>query len=188
MRTHIALVAAGIAVSVVTLSGCAVKAPPYSPSIQNVSTLKSHGAAAVAVGAFTVKSGLATGQTLSLRANTMTSAIGGDFAAYLGEAIRSELELAGRLGKGADIEVSGVLLRNDVDPAIGTGTARIDAQFVVRRGGAVRFDKVKRGEMSWDSSFAAAVAIPKATQNYPVTVQNLLAALYADADFQAAIR
>jgi len=84
---------------------------------------------------------------------------------------------------------TGLLTRNDLDSSgIVKGTGLIEAQFVVRRDGQVKFDKIKSASAEWESSFAGAVAIPKAAQNYPVMVQSLLAALYSDADLQSALR
>ena len=45
---------------------------------------------------------------------------------------------------------------------------------------------VQASGVHWDLS--PLFASPKAAQQYPVLVQNMLAALYADADFVAAIR
>jgi len=181
--------AAGAAVALSALTGCATKSPPYSPSIANVSTLKANGTAPVAVGAFSVKSDLPGAASLGMRGSTMSSSIGTDYAAYLGEAIRLELELAGRLDPKSRLDISGTLVRNDLDASgMSVGTAAVEGRFIVRRDGEVRFDKVKRGTAEWESSFAGAVALPRAAQNYPVVVQNLLTALYADADFQAALR
>lgn len=189
MKFSIRAVAACAAVAVAGLSGCAMKTPPYSPSIQNVSALKEAGTAPVAVGTFTVKAGIEGGTTISMRANSMSSPIGADYAAYLAEALRVDLDLAKRLDPRSTVEITGVLLRNDLDASgISKGVAQMEAQFIVRRDGQVRFDKVKKGATEWESSFAAAIAIPKAVQSYPYAVQSLLNALVSDADFQAAIR
>jgi hypothetical protein len=85
--------------------------------------------------------------------------------------------------------VSGALQKNDINAAgFGTATGDIAARFVVKRGGEVRYDQVKSIHDEWDSSFAGAVAIPRAQQRYPVMVQKLLAALYADPDFVQALK
>jgi len=47
---------------------------------------------------------------------------------------------------------------------------------------------VKTVRSEWDSSFAAAIAVPKATQQYPLVVQKLLGSLYSDPAFISAIR
>lgn len=119
----------------------------------------------------------------------MNSPIGSDYAAYLADALRQELTLAGKLDAKSTIEVSGQLLRNDI--AAGgfmTNSAEIEARFIVKNSSVPRFDKVKRAEMSWESSFIGAVAIPKAQQQYPLIVQKLLASLWSDADFQASLK
>jgi hypothetical protein len=51
-----------------------------------------------------------------------------------------------------------------------------------------KYYKVKSIHDEWDSSFVGAIAIPRATERYPVMVQKLLAALYADAAFTQALK
>jgi hypothetical protein len=170
------------------MMGCATKAPPYQPSIDNVTVLKKSATTGASVGAFAVQAGAKGGASLSLRAAEMTPPAG-TYADYLAGALKAELELAQRLNPKATIDISGLLVKNNIDAGgISTNSGEIEAQFIVRRDGAVRFDKVKRASSQWESSFAGAVAIPKAQQQYPLLVQSLLAALYADADFQAATR
>lgn len=172
--------------SVLLASGCAMQAPRYQPSIDNVEALKAT-PRSLAVGTFTVQAG--TSPSIGLRGSSMNSPIGSDYAAYLADALRQELTLAGKLDAKSTIEVSGQLLKNDI--AAGgfmTNSAEIEARFIVKNSGVPRFDKVKRAEMSWESSFIGAVAIPKAQQQYPLIVQKLLASLWSDADFQASLK
>ena len=180
------LVAAVAAALLIT--GCATKAPPYQPSLDNVETIKKV-LPPVVLGAFTVQAG-ATGATgIGLRGSTMNSSVGADYAAYLAEALRQELVLAGKLDAKSKLEISGVLVKNDIAAGgISTNSGEIEARFIVKNGGQQRFDKVKRIELSWDSSFIGGIAIPKAMQQYPVLVQKLLGELLADADFQAAVK
>ena len=180
---------AGIAVSAF-LVGCAGPAPNYAPSIDNVETLKKiQGATAVKTGVISVAPGLQGGAALQLRANTMTSPVGKNYGDYIAEALRQELELAKLYNPQSGIEISGTLLKNNIDAGgISTNAGQIEARFVVTANGQVRFDKVKRIEKKWDSSFVGAVAIPLAANNYPVMVQSLVAALVTDPDFVKAIR
>jgi hypothetical protein len=70
----------------------------------------------------------------------------------------------------------------------GTASGYIEARFVVKKDGQVTFDKTKRGSASWESSFVGAIAIPAAQSSYPLIVQDLLAKLYGDTDFQTALK
>jgi hypothetical protein len=167
-------------------SGCALKAPTYQPSLDNIGLLKSAGAP-TAVGSFTVQAGVPA--SIGLRGNPMSSPVGGDYAAYLAEAIRQELALAGKLDPKSKIEISGVVTRNDIAAGgVSTSSGEIEARIVVRNDGAVKFDKLKRAELTWESSFVGAIAIPRAQQQYPLIVQRLLGDIWADADFQKAIK
>jgi hypothetical protein len=179
----------GIAVSAF-LVGCAGPAPNYAPSIDNVETLKKiQGAPAVKTGTIAVTAGMPGAASLQLRANTMTSPVGKNYGDYIAAALRQELELAKLYNPQSGVEISGTLLKNNIDAGgFSTNAGQIEARFVVTANGQVRFDKVKRIEKKWESSFAGAVAIPLAANNYPLMVQSLVAALVADPDFVKAIR
>lgn len=64
----------------------------------------------------------------------------------------------------------------------------MEARFVVSKAGTVRYDQVKTIRYEWESSFAGAVAIPRAQQEYPNLVQRLLAILYTDQAFLDALQ
>jgi hypothetical protein len=168
------------------VAGCGTTAPPYAVSIDNVETLKRAGTGPAKVGAFTAPPGL---DTIHLRANYMTSPIGGSYGAYLADAIRQEFALAKLLDENSAVEISGALLKNDVD--IGgfvSGSAVVEARVVVKKDGQIRYDKVMSAATNFDSHFVGAIAIPRGAQNYPLVVQKFLAALYADPDFIAALK
>lgn len=170
------------------LSACSTPAPRYQPSIDNVEALK-RSASPVTVGVFAVKPGMANANAVSLRAASMVSPVGADYAAYLADAIRQELELAGKLSPNSTIEVSGVLTRNEINAGgMSTNDGVLEALFTVKKGGVVRYNKSKRADAKWESSFVGAVAIPKAQQQYPLLVQSLLNQLVGDAEFQAAVK
>jgi hypothetical protein len=157
--------------------------------VDNVELLKKGGSRMVALGSFTVQPGATGGNSIGLRGNPMNSPVGADYAAYLGEALKKELVLANRLDPKADIEIAGTLMKNDIAAAgITTNSGEIEARFVVRSGGATRYDAVKRAEASWESSFVGAIAVPKAQQQYPVLIAQLLNKLLSDPQFTAALR
>jgi hypothetical protein len=178
-----------LSLSLVTLlAGCALQAPRYQPSIDNVEAIKKSGVKAMNVGAFTVAPGATGGSSISLRGSSMNP-VSGDYAAYLADALKQELTLAGALDLKASVEVGGVLVKNDIAAGgMSTNSGEIEARFVVRNGSQVRYDALKRVDLSWESSFVGAVAIPKAQQQYPVLVQQLIGKLLADPQFLAALR
>lgn len=182
------LTGAACAALLVLVSGCAIQAPPYQPSINNVSLLKRSTTQSASVKPFTSQVKGGTESAIGLRGASMTSSVGSGYADYLAAALQGDLALAQRLDGKSNIAISGTLLGTDVDVAIGTASGYIEARFVVTRDGQVRFDKVKRGSHSWESSFAAAIAVPAAQNAYPVIVQNLLSGLFSDADFQSALK
>lgn len=143
----------------------------------------------MAVGTFTVQTNAVGATSISLRGVSMVSPVGENYAAYLGDALRQELLLAGKFDPKSKLAISGVLLRNDVAAGgLSTNSGEMEVRFIVQRDGQQRFDKIKRAELSWESSFAGAIAIPKAQQQYPLIVQKLLKELLADADFETALK
>jgi hypothetical protein len=171
------------------LGGCSMMAPQYSASIENVQKLKDAGIASARVGKFDSSPDRANANPISLRGSSLQSPYESSYAAYLAEAIKQELSLAGKLAAGTDIEISGALLKNDIDASgFSTATGDIEARFVVKKGEAVRYDQLKTIHYDWDSSFAGAVAIPRAQQEYPRMVQRLLAELYNDQNFIQALK
>ena len=172
----------------VLASGCAMQAPRYQASLDNVEVAKKL-PAPVALGAFTVAANGAGVQSIGLRGSSMTSPVGANYAAYLADALQQELQLAGKIDAKSKVIITGVLVKNDIAAGgIATNSGEIEAEFVVTNDGKERFRGTKRAELSWDSSFIGAIAIPKAQQQYPLMVQKLLNQLFADPAFIAALQ
>ncbi len=170
-------------------SGCSHIAPQYSASIDNVQTLKDAGKATAKVGEFASSKDKGNVNPISIRGSSFSSPYQDSYSNYLAEAIKQELSMAARLAPNADIEVSGTLLKNDLDASgFSTGHAQIEARFIVKKDQQIRYDQVKSARHEWPSSFAGAVAIPRAVQEYPNLVQKLLASLYADQAFINALK
>jgi len=169
------------------LTACTTVAPKYTPTPENINRLKDAGADAIKVGEF--QAGNETVNNLSIRGGSYVSPYEGSYVNFLKEALRQELDDARLFNPAATIEIGGVLVRNELNAAgFSTADALIEARFTVKRNGQVRYDQVKTAKYEWESSFVGAVAIPKAQQNYPVVVQKLLASLYSDPAFLAAIK
>jgi hypothetical protein len=171
----------------VLVAACSVLAPPYSPSVDNIQALKNATTAQAKLGAFESHPDLQNPYPVPLRANGMRSPVGDSFGQYLADAMTQELTIAGRLAPHSDVEVKATLLENNVDVGLLTAGATVSARFVVTRTGVVRYDQVKTAHRTWDSAVAAAIAVPKAREEYPSVVQKLLNALYEDPAFIQAI-
>jgi hypothetical protein len=168
------------------LGGCASVAPKYTPSVENVQTLKNAGSVKARVADFASTPEL---NRVTMRGNPVESPTGGSYGAYLADAIRQELDLAKALDPAAPVEISGTLLKNDVNVAnIITGSATVEARVVVKKSGQTRYDKVKTATMEWESSYFGSVAIPRGKENYPLVVQKLVRQLFTDADFIQALK
>lgn len=169
------------------LTGCVAVAPNYTPSPQTTQRLQTEKAQPARVGKFTAAND-AVDTSITLRASTMQAAQG-SYARYLAEAIKQELEIAKLYSANAHLEIVGVLIRNDMNTGMADKAGGvIEARFTVRRAGTTTFDKVKTARTEWDTSLLAAIAIPRAQQEYPRLVQALVSELFSDPDFVAALK
>jgi hypothetical protein len=175
---------AGLALAAMT--ACSTMAPTYTPHPDNINRLRDAGLETAKVGEFTGAPGVGP---MTIRGASYNSPYESSFIAYLKEALRLELEQARLLNPASQVELTGILLKNELNAAgFSKADAMIEARFVVKRDGQVKFDKVITAKYEWESSFAGAVAIPRAVANYPATVQMLLTNLYSDAAFIAAMK
>jgi hypothetical protein len=175
----------------IAASGCASQAPRYNTNYGSVTVLKSAGLESVKVGEIAklpAKAKADDVDRLTIRGGTYNSPYG-SFTAFLREALKDELDHADLLNDKSSFQIDGVLLRNVLDGSgFSIGFAEIEAQFVVKRSGSSIYDKTHTARVEWPSSFVGAVAIPRAMQNYQLVVRDLLAKLYADPAFVAALK
>jgi hypothetical protein len=179
----------GLVVAALVTTGCSLVAPNYSASIENVQRIKQENISPSAVKRFSSVAGKDNPAAISLRGSSLASPYEGSYSAYLTEAVRQELALAGKLDPDSGIELTGSLVRNDIDASgFSTAFGEMEARFILTRDGQIRYDQVKSVRTEWESSFAGAIAIPKAQQEYPRLVQKLLSALFADRAFMDALK
>jgi len=173
--------------AVAILSGCAAKAPNYNPNPESAQKLQAARVQPVAVGEFTADASVSN-TSIGLRASTMVPEQG-TYTKYLADAIKNELELVKLYSATSNTVISGVLMKNDMNTGVAmTGEGAIEARFVVKRDGVVRFDKLKKAAIQWDTNYFGAIAIPRARNEYTRLVQTLVAELFSDADFVAALK
>jgi len=164
------------------LTACALKAPPYAVSINNVQALET--IRPVNLGEFKVAN--PSLDSIAMRGSQLSAPVNGGYAEYLKQALAQELDIAHKLDPNSKTTVSAELLENDLNSNSGQG--RIKARFVVSRDKNQTFRKEMTANNEWQTSFAAAIALPEAANNYPILVQKLLAELFNDSDFQAATK
>lgn len=169
------------------LTGCAAVAPNYTPSPQTTQRLQAEKVQPVTVGDFSAAKD-AGDSSITLRASSMQAAQG-SYAKYLADAIKQELEIAKLYTPSANIQILGILLRNDMNTGLADkGEGVMEARFIVRRDAVDTFDKVKTARTQWDSNFLGAIAIARAQQEYPRLVHALVAELFSDPEFVAALK
>jgi hypothetical protein len=175
-------------VLIALLSGCSTVAPEYSGSRKNVEAIKNLGDIKIAVGKFSDAENQDNKKQLSMRANTLTSPYGPTFASYIENAVRKELVLSGNFSDKSKITVSGILHKNNIDVSgfnIGSGICEVE--FNVTKDALVVLNKKINQGHQWESSFVAAVAIPKAINEYSVLIEKLLNNLFTDREFIKAV-
>ncbi|MEZ0331101.1 MAG: hypothetical protein ACAH07_06215 [Methylophilaceae bacterium] len=173
-----------------SLTGCvSVKMPEPTPSMANLEKLR--GANLVPVK--TEKFILAPGKNAALdrgvsglRGSSVTPA-SGSFAEQLRSELATELKAAGLYDESADAVIKGELIDSQVDAAIGTGTAKLSARFIIQRAEKVVYDKELTVNSSWESSFVGAIAIPEAINQYTALYKKLIGKLFDDSDFKSAL-
>lgn len=144
-------------------SGCSVMGPPYSPSPENVQSLRDGGKYTVRVAEFGSQPGEQNENPLSIRGNTINSPYYGSYAGYLSEALRQELAMAGKWSQSAETSVTGTVLTNTVHvPPSSTGTIDIKVRFAVVRDNRKPYEQEKSVHHEFPSEFAGRVAIPRA--------------------------
>lgn len=142
----------------------------------------------VSVTQFTVASNALGASSVGLWGGAMQSPVGSSYADYLGDAVGQELELAGKLEPKSRLAIGGTLIKNDIAGGMLTNSGSIEARFTVTNGGSLIYEGVMRAQLVWDLPFMNANAFQRAQQQYPLVVQQLLARLFADPQFLAALR
>lgn len=171
------------------VSGCTTVAPGYNGSRQNIEAINSIGDFKLAVDRFTDSASPDNKKQLSMRGSTATSPYGATYSSYIENAIRQDLSISGKYSDSSKNRISGVLLKNDVDASgFSTGTGICEVEFSLMNNANVLYKKTITQNHQWESSFAGAVAIPKATNEYPVMVERLLNKLFSDNDFVKALK
>jgi len=184
------ILGAGVALAL-QLTGCAnINMSQPKPTLETTAALRGAALAPATVGKFQLDSSRSASEDkgISLRGgNSVASPIEGSFAQYLRESVRVELEAAGLYDAASQNVITGTLTRAEADAAIGTGTAKLGARFVVTRGGQVMYDNQLAVEDSWASSFDGATAIPLAASHYEGLYRQMAAKLLNDPAFRSAL-
>jgi len=158
-------------------------------STENGAYLRGVRLAPVQVGSFMPGAGkpAALDRSIGIRGASLRSPVQGSFARYLGETLQVELAAAGLLDADAPTVISGTLGDSELEAAIGQGSARLTARFVVTRAGIVRYDRTLTASARWESAFVGAVAIRLAAARYQGLYRQLAGQLFADPDFRKAL-
>jgi hypothetical protein len=171
-----------------TLGGCLhEKMEAAQPSIAAIKAAQTFDMVPLAVGPVVASpADAAFDRSIVIRGSTMTPPTG-RFSTFLRETLITELRAAGRYDPASPLTVSAVLTRNSASEGFKQGTGVEVATFRVTRDGQTVFEGPIRAEVDWPSSFIGAVAIPNAFRSHSSLSNTLVAHLFADPAFQAAV-
>jgi hypothetical protein len=174
----------------ITVTGCAnIQLDATGATSGTVEALRAASLKPAQVGAFKLSSDKQSAMDTSisgLRGHTLAPAKG-SWSQLLKDTLITELTAAGLYDPTSGSVIEGQLTDSRVDAAMGTGTARLAARFVVTDGGRVVFEKETAVDANWESSFVGAVAIPAAMNQYGALYKALVAKLVDDPDFRRAL-
>ncbi|MEM5537204.1 hypothetical protein WNY58_12475 [Neptuniibacter pectenicola] len=178
----------GLVFCVAILGGCAsFEAPLYSPDYQIIDALKSEPLNKLSLGEFSPMDPQAAVNKISLRAAGL-KAKQGTFTLYFKDALQSDLVELGIYDEASPFKISVELLENDIDiSGLSKGFGVMTINLKIKQDEVVLLNKQYSTQIEFESSFAAAVAVPKAQSEYPVLVKSLLAKIYLDREFIKAV-
>lgn len=181
MKKTLALLTLGL-----LLQGCGATMSRYEPNHENLTQLRGElPLQPVRAPEAQARSGE---DSIWVRNNPIRSP-SGSLSAHLQQALNSELQAVGLIKADAPVRLKLNLLDNDLNTAIfGQGRGHLQVEFTLERDGQLLYRREKRVQHVWSSNFIGAIAIPRAAGAYNVMVQKLLAELYADPAFIAAMR
>lgn len=173
-----------------SLVGCiSVKMPEPSASIANLEKLRAANIVSAKTGSFKLATGKNPTMDRSvsgLRGSSVTPA-SGSFSEQLRTQLVAELKAASLYDDQSDTIIQAELTDSQVDAAIGTGTAKLSARFIIDQAEKRVYDKELTVESSWKSSFVGAIAIPEAINQYTALYASLIGKLFEDIDFKTAL-
>jgi hypothetical protein len=166
------------------LAGCSTPVTNYQGSVSNLEALKMQPGRTLSLGQFKLDPTKSNLNSVSARTTSLKLPSGSNYADYLKQGAKTELETAGRLDANSPLKLEGILLQNDLSAAIGTGTSTVSARFSISDAGKPVFDKVITQNSQWESSFIGAIAIPAAIREHGAAFQKLLNKLFTNEDFR----
>lgn len=170
-------------------TGCAnLVAPSYSADYAAVDNLKHSKLNKMALGKVQPDDVRAKVNQISLRGANLTA---GDttFAGYLERAMTNDLQEAGLYDASAAHRIDIVLIKNDIDVSgFSQGVGQIEIELTLTASGKIVLKKNYATTTQFESSFAAAVAVPKGQIEYPNLVRALLSKIYRDQAFLLAMQ
>ena len=126
---------------------------------------------------------------ITLRGEYLGSPYEGSFGEFLRESIKTELAAAGIYRVSADTVLTATLSESHLEVGgFGPGSGSLKGRFIVTSKGVVVYDREIGLSETWESSFGAAVAVPRAVEKYENFYQKMVMELFNDPRFRDALR
>lgn len=180
---------AAILIASALAGGCATEMPAHQSTFDNVVLLRGSEIPPLALGEFRLAPGMPAqiDTSISIRADSLKPTAG-TFSQRLRQTLEAELSGAGKLDPNAGMILSGDLNRSEVSTGLPTGQAALGARFRLTHASGILFDQDVIAVEQWESSFFGAEAIPDAMNRYSGLYAKLVALLFRDPAFQAALQ
>lgn len=170
------------AIAIFTMTGCSTKGIQYSPNFNSINELKDNDLKKMDVKRSILDKDQNEAISLGRGTNKMLSPYGGSFSKYLEIALEEELKQAAIYDNESNIKIKTKLLKNKLDTGMATGTADLSADFKILINDKEVFNRIYEVHHEWESSFAAATAVPVTIENYPIAMQKLIDKFLFDKD------
>ena len=180
---RILLLSSSVALATLLFTGCGIKTTEYNPSADNVQTLRDYKDLKLNASNFTSTS-KDESSILCRLAETISTPKGEPFAAYIENAINSELKMAGNYDKNSDIKLSGNINKVYGSSMLGNAYWEINATINSSNGKSLTVN-TKR---DYPSSYLASTACNNMGTSFEPTINQLVSDILNHKDFSELVK
>jgi len=160
------------------VTGCTTKGKVYTSNLNSVNELQDKELKKVRVD---YNTGAAVVYEISLgRGTNKMSSPYTTFQEYLERALTEHLVLSNLYNENSSLSIKTTLLDNQLDTGLSDGVALLSANFKILENDQEKLNKTFQISHKWESSFMAAIAIPRTVDNYVIAMQKLIDSFLSD--------
>jgi len=172
-----------------SLVGCAsFTTAIYSPDYEAVDSLKGGKLKKISVANVQPSSPDSPVNSITLRGGSLVVK-DGTFSSYIQNALISDLKEAGVFDENSAVRINLTVVKNEIDvSSMNNGSGNIEIHMNISQNNRVYFEKTYTVATTFESAYAAAVAIPRGQNEYPNLIRHLFRKIYSDPDFIKAVK